>query len=129
MKQKLIILTDPGQDEAVAILVILGSPDDFDVLGIVASAGNIELDYTEKNARKILELAGRTDIPVYAGCPRPMHRPLVTAAPVHGPTGLAGPHPPEPAMPLQPTHGVDYLVETLMRAEPGTITICSLSPL
>jgi purine nucleosidase len=129
MKQKLIILTDPGQDEAVAILVILGSPDDFEVLGVVASAGNVELDYAEKNARKILELAGRSDIPVFAGCPRPMHRPLVTAAHVHGPTGLDGPDLPEPKVPLQAQHGVDWLVETLMAAEPGTITICSLSPL
>jgi purine nucleosidase len=99
------------------------------VLGVVASAGNIELDYTEKNARKVLELAGRSDIPVFAGCPRPMHRPLVTAAHVHGPTGLDGPDLPEPRMPLQKQHGVDWLVETLMAAEPGTITICSLSPL
>ena len=129
VKRKLIILTDPGQDEAVAILVILGSPDDFEVLGVVATAGNIELDYTEKNARKILELAGRSDIPVFAGCPRPMHRPLVTAAHVHGPTGLDGPDLPEPTMPLQKKHGVDWLVETVMAAEPGTITICSLSPL
>jgi purine nucleosidase len=129
MQQKLIILTDPGQDEAVAILVILGSPDDFEVLGIVASAGNIELDFAEKNARKLLELAGRSDIPVFAGCPRPMHRGLVTAAHVHGPTGLDGPELPEPKMPLQAQHGVDWLVETLMAAAPGTITIGSLSPL
>jgi purine nucleosidase len=129
MQQKLIILTDPGQDEAVAILVILGSPDDFEVLGIVASAGNVELDFAEKNARKLLELAGRSDIPVFAGCPRPMHRGLVTAAHVHGPTGLDGPELPEPKMPLQAQHGVDWLVETLMAAAPGTITIGSLSPL
>ncbi|MBV9635683.1 MAG: nucleoside hydrolase [Methylobacteriaceae bacterium] len=129
MKRRIIILTDPGQDEAVAILTILGSPDDFEVLGIVATAGNIELEFTEKNARKILELAGRTDIPVHAGCSRPMHRPLVTAQHVHGPTGLDGPDLPEPTMPLQKQHGVDYLVETLMAAAPGTITICSLSPL
>jgi purine nucleosidase len=129
MKRKLIVMTDPGQDEAVAILVILGSPEDFDVLGVVAACGNIGLEYTEKNARKILELAGRTDIPVYAGCSRPMHRELVTAAHVHGPTGLDGPELPEPTMPLQTKHGVDFIVETLMESEPGTITICSLSPL
>src|SRR5262249_33083969 len=129
MKRQLIILTDPGQDEAVAILVILGSPDDFEVLGIVATAGHIGLDHTQKNSRKILELAGRTDIPVFAGCPRPMHRPLVTAAHVHGPTGLDGPDLPEPTMALQKQHGVDWIVQTLMAAEPGTITICSLSPL
>jgi purine nucleosidase len=129
MLRKIIVTTDPGQDEAAAILAILGSPGDFEVLGIVAAIGNIGLEHTEKNVRKILELAGRTDIPVYAGCPRPMRRTLVTAEHVHGPTGLDGPDLPEPTMPLQAQHGVDYLVDALMAHEPGTITLVTLSPL
>ena len=129
MTRRIIITSDPGQDQAAAILLILGSPEDFEVLGVVATAGNIGLDHTEKNTRKILELAGRRDIPVYLGSPHPMQRKLVTAAHVHGPTGLDGPVLPEPTMPLQTTHGVDFIVETLRSAPPGTITIVSLSPL
>jgi purine nucleosidase len=129
MKRKLIILTDPGQDQATAILMILGASDAFDVLGLVATAGNIGLDHTIRNCLKLLELARRTDIPVFAGCPRPMRRALTTAVHVHGPTGLDGPELPEPTTPPAAKHGVDFLIETLGAAAPGEITICSLSPL
>ena len=71
MKRKIIIDTDPGQDDAVAILLALAAPDDLEVLAIVAVAGNVPLEPTRKNARQLLELAGRADIPVYAGCARP----------------------------------------------------------
>ena len=129
MKRKLIILTDPGQDQAAAILMILGAPDAFDVLGLVATAGNIDLRHTVANCLKLLELAGRPDIPVFAGCPRPMTRDLVTAVHVHGPTGLDGHDLPEPTSEPSPVHGVDFIIDTLRMAEPGTVTICSLSPL
>jgi len=128
MRRQIIIDTDPGQDDAVAILLALASPE-LDVLGITAVAGNVPLPLTEKNARKICELAGRTDIPVYAGAVRPLVRPLVTAEYVHGKTGLDGPGLPEPAMPLQKQHAVDFIVETLMTREPGTVTLCPLGPL
>ncbi|MBP0441075.1 nucleoside hydrolase [Tianweitania sediminis] len=123
--QKIIIDTDPGQDDAVAILLALGSPE-LDILGIVAVAGNVPLALTEKNARKICELAGRTDVPVYAGASRPLVRPLITAEHVHGESGLNGPALPEPALPLQAQHGVEFLVEALMREEAGTVTLCTL---
>jgi purine nucleosidase len=129
MKRKLVILTDPGQDQAAAILMILGAPEAFEVLGLVATAGNIGLDHTVANCLKLLELAGRTDIPVFAGCPRPMRRALVTATHVHGPTGLDGPTLPAPTTRAADRHGVAFLVETLRAAAPGAITICSLSPL
>ena len=129
MSRKIIIDTDPGQDDAVAILLALASPAEIDVLGIVAVAGNVGLHHNADNARKVVELSGRTDIPVYAGCARPLRRQLVTAEHVHGDTGLNGPDLPDPAIPLQPRHGVDYIVETLMQAEPGTITLCTLGPL
>ena len=129
MRRRLIVTSDPGQDQAAAILMILGRPDAFEVLGIVATAGNIGLAHTQRNCRKLLELAGRTDIPVFLGCPRPMRRDLVMAEHVHGPTGLDGPDLPEPAMPLADRHGVDFIIETILAAEPGTVTICSLSPL
>ncbi|WP_226780977.1 nucleoside hydrolase [Oceaniglobus trochenteri] len=127
--QKIIIDTDPGQDDAVAILLALASPEDIEVLGITAVAGNVPLELTQKNARIVCELAGRTDIPVFAGCDRPMNRPLVTAEHVHGKTGLDGPTLPDPQMPLQDRHAVDFIIDTL-RAEPeGTVTLCPLGPL
>jgi purine nucleosidase len=129
MKRKIVIDTDPGQDDAVAILMALASPEDFDLLGIVAVAGNAGLDLTSKNARKVVELAGRPDVPVHAGADRPMRRTLVTAPHVHGETGLNGPDLPEPVVPLRAEHGVDFLVETLMAHEPGTVTLCTLGPL
>lgn len=129
MSRKIIIDTDPGQDDAVAILLALASPEELDVMGIVAVAGNVGLHHNASNARKIVELAGRRDIPVYAGCARPMRRHLVTAEHVHGETGMNGPDLPEPAIALQAQHGVDYLIESLMAAEPGTITLCTLGPL
>lgn len=129
MPRKIIIDTDPGQDDAVAILLALASPEEIDVLGIVAVAGNVGVHQNAVNARKVVELSGRRDIPVYKGSVRPLHRHLVTAEHVHGDTGLNGPDLPEPTIPLQPQHGVDYIVETLMAAEPGTITLCTLGPL
>ncbi len=127
-RHRIIIDTDPGQDDAVAILLALGSPE-IEVLGITAVAGNVPLRLTEKNARKVCELAGRPDVKVFAGAIRPMVRTLVTAEEVHGQTGLNGPDLPEPTMPLQEQHAVDFLVETLMREEAGAITLCPLGPL
>jgi purine nucleosidase len=129
MKRKIIIDTDPGQDDAVAILTALGSPDDFDVLGIVAVAGNVTLMQNARNALKLVELAGRTDVPVYAGCERPLRRTLVTAEYVHGETGLDGPDLPAPQIVLRPQHGVDFLVQTLLAHEEKTITLATLGPL
>jgi purine nucleosidase len=129
MPRKIIIDTDPGQDDAVAILLALASPEELDVLGIVAVAGNVGVAQNAINARKVVELAGRSDIPVYAGCSRPLRRHLVTAEHVHGQTGLDGPDLPEPQIPLQTLHGVDYIIDTLMAAEPKTITLCTLGPL
>lgn len=127
--RKIIIDTDPGQDDAVAILLALASPEDVMVLGITAVAGNVPLDLTQKNARIICELAQKTDVPVFAGAKRPLERPLVTAEHVHGKTGLDGPQLPDPTMTLQDQHAVDFIIQTL-RAEPsGTITLCPLGPL
>lgn len=127
--RKIIIDTDPGQDDAVAILLALASPEEIEVLGITAVAGNVPLALTEKNARIICELAGKPDTPVYAGCDRPLSRPLVTAEHVHGKTGLDGPDLPDPTMPLQPGHAVDFIIDTVRKEAPGTVTLCPLGPL
>jgi len=124
----IIIDTDPGQDDAIAILLALASPE-FEVLGITAVAGNVPLALTEKNARKVCELAGRPEVKVFAGCARPLVRHQVTAEEVHGKTGLDGPDLPEPSMPLQERHAVDWIVDTLRAAPAGSITLCTLGPL
>lgn len=127
--RKIIIDTDPGQDDAVAILLALASPDDLDVLALTCVAGNVPLDLTAKNARIVCELAGHTDVPVYAGCDRPLGRKLVTAEHVHGKTGLDGPDLPDPTMPLSEGHAVDFIIDTLRSHETGTVTLCPLGPL
>ncbi|MGR3638003.1 nucleoside hydrolase [Alterinioella nitratireducens] len=129
MPRKIIIDTDPGQDDAVAILLALASPEDITLLGITAVAGNVPLELTALNARKVCEVAERPDIKVFAGCDRPLAHSLVTAEHVHGKTGLDGPDLPAPKMPLQDAHAVDFIIETLRSEAPGTVTLCALGPL
>ncbi len=129
MTRKIIIDTDPGQDDAVAILLALGSPAELDVLGIVAVAGNVNVRQNAQNALKVVELSGRTGVKVYSGCERPMRRTLVTAEYVHGKTGLDGPELPEPSLQLEAQHGVDYIIDTLRREPAQTVTLCALGPL
>ena len=126
--RSIIIDTDPGQDDAVAILLALASPE-LNVLGITAVAGNVPLTLTTRNARILLELAGRQDVPVYAGAARPMVRSLVTAEYVHGKTGLDGPDLPEPTLALTPGDATDFIIRTLREHPPGSVTLCLLGPL
>ncbi len=126
--RKIIIDTDPGQDDAVAILLALASPE-LDLLALTCVAGNVPLPYTTRNARMIAELAGRPDLPIYAGCDAPLNRPLITAEHVHGRTGLDGPTLPDPTMPLAQGHAVDYLIDTLRAEVEETITLCPIGPL
>jgi inosine-uridine nucleoside N-ribohydrolase len=107
----------------------LAAPEELEVRGVVAVAGNLPLAQTERNARRVCELAGRSDIPVYAGCARPLLRPLATAERIHGETSRDRLLLPEATMPQQPQHGVDFLVEALRAVEPGAITLCALGPL
>ncbi len=128
MTRRIIIDTDPGQDDAVAILLALASPE-LEVLGITAVAGNVPLPLTARNARIVCELAGRPETPVFAGCAKPLRQALVTAEHVHGKTGLDGIEVYEPAMPLHPQHAVDFIIETVDTAPEKTVTICALGPL
>lgn len=126
--RKVIVDADPGQDDAVAILVALASPE-LEVLGITVVAGNVPLSLTSKNALLMTELAQRTEVPVFAGCDRPMEKALYTAEYVHGATGIDGAGLGEPAASLGSAHAVDFIVDTVMASEPGTITLCPLGPL
>jgi purine nucleosidase len=129
MRHPIIIDTDPGLDDAVAILLAFAAAEELEVRGLVAVAGNLPLAQTERNARRVCELAGRLDVPVYAGCARPILRPLATAARVHRETERDRLLLPDPTIPLQPQHGVDFLIETLRASKPGAITLCALAPL
>jgi purine nucleosidase len=129
MPRQIIIDTDPGLDDAVAILLALAAPDELEVLGVTAVAGNLPLAQTARNARRVCELAGRRDVPVYAGCARPVWRQLATAEAMHAETERDRLLLPEPTTPLRAQHGVDFLIDRLRAAEPGTITLCALGPL
>ena len=128
-KRSIIIDTDPGQDDAVAILFALGATDRLDVRAITTVAGNVPLSLTAKNARIILGWVDRTDIPVYAGCPRPLVRQSITAEHVHGETGLAGVPLDEPRVGLANGHAVDFLTKTLSEAASASLTVCLLGPM
>ena len=127
--QKIIIDTDPGQDDAIGILLALASQEELDLLGIVTVAGNVPLELTSRNALKLCELAKKPETNVFAGCSRPLVRPLVTAEHVHGKTGLDGADLPSPTISLQNQHGVDWTIETLLSAIDDSITICCFAPL
>ncbi|NND44633.1 MAG: nucleoside hydrolase [Xanthomonadales bacterium] len=126
--QPVIIDCDPGQDDAVMLLLAMASPE-LDILGITTVAGNVPLALTQRNARIMTDLAGRTDIPVFAGCERPLQRELVTAEYVHGKTGIDGAPIQDPVTPLQETHAVDFIIETLLASPENTITLVPTGPL
>lgn len=128
LKKKIIIDTDPGQDDAVAILLALASPE-IEVLGITCVAGNVELDLTTINALKICELAGKPETLVFAGAEKPFDRDLVTAKHVHGKTGLDGVDLPIPQMEIAKAHAVDFIIDSLISAEKNEISLCALGPL
>jgi purine nucleosidase len=121
--------TDPSPDDAVAFLAAIASPDELEVLAITTVAGNVPVALTAKNALKALELAKRTDIPVYAGAAAPLLRPLITAEHVHGKTGFDGYELPEPATSLQAGFAPDAIVELVMSRPPGEVTLCCMAPL
>jgi inosine-uridine nucleoside N-ribohydrolase len=125
--QRIIIDTDPGVDDALAILLALRSPE-LKVEAITPVAGNVPLDYTLPNALRLVEIAGRTDVPVAAGASHPLVRNLITAAHVHGNNGLAGvDFPPPKIKPVQET--ATEIIRRLVRSNPGEITIVAVGPL
>lgn len=125
--RKIIIDTDPGQDDAIAILTALGSPDELEVLAITTVGGNVPLELTTKNALIMVELAGRTDVPVIAGHRGPKDRPLVTAEYVHGKTGIDGAERPDPTVEAHTGFAPEVIIELLEAHD--RVTICPLGPL
>lgn len=124
----LIVDCDPGLDDALAILMALGTeglaPDAITTVG-----GNVYLEDTTRNALGVLALAGRDDIPVHPGCPNPLMARLVTAAHVHGADGIGGVALPRPRARPGRAHGVDVIVDACRRAPAGGVTLCVTGPM
>lgn len=127
-KRRFVIDCDPGQDDAVALLLALAGSEEIDLAGVTVVAGNVPLALTVRNALQICELAGRSDVRVFAGADRPLSRLLDTAEAVHGKTGMDGADLPEPVMTLQDGHAADFIVESAM-AGPEPLTLVALGPL
>jgi purine nucleosidase len=124
---RIILDTDPGVDDALAILLALRSSE-LKVEALTPVAGNVPLDFTLPNALKLLELAGRTDVPVAAGASTPLVRSLVTAKAVHGNNGLGGVELPAPKIrPVSET--ASELIRRIVRTIPGEISIVAVGPL
>jgi purine nucleosidase len=128
MTTKIILDCDPGHDDAMALLLAYGNPE-IDLIGVTTVGGNHTLEKVTYNARATLQMAGATDIPVYAGCDRPILRVQEVADSIHGQTGLDGVELPVPTRPLEQKHAVNYIIETIMAAEPDTITLVPTGPL
>ncbi len=127
-KVDLIIDTDPGADDVVALLFALASPEELNIRALTTVAGNVRLDKTSRNARLAREWAGREDVPVYAGAPRPLMRTPIYAENIHGKEGLSGVAVHEPKKGLEQGSAVNYLIDTLKTAKPHSITIAMLGP-
>lgn len=127
-RHKIILDCDPGVDDAIAILLALASPQEIELVGITTVAGNVPLAHTARNARRICALAKREDIPVYAGCARPMLEAEGRVSTVHGFEGLGNVTLPEADFALQPEHAVDYIIQAIHTA-PGEITLCPIGPM
>jgi len=128
-RESVILDVDPGQDDAVNLLLAMAARERLRILGVTAVAGNVPLVRTARNARLICELAGREDLAVYPGCPRPMVEPLMTAESVHGTTGIDGMEAGEPRRSPSDIHAVDFIVETLRTAPPASVTLVPTGPL
>jgi inosine-uridine nucleoside N-ribohydrolase len=124
---RIILDTDPGLDDALALFLAMASPE-VQLEAITTVSGNVHVDLTTRNALTLLELTGRTDIPVARGCDRPLARQPVIADYVHGHNGLGGVELPEPQLQPVSQHAVDLIIERVMAA-PREITLVPIGPL
>ncbi|MEO1247536.1 MAG: nucleoside hydrolase [Pseudomonadota bacterium] len=127
--RKIIIDCDPGQDDAVALFLAFAARDALDLLGITTVAGNVPLELTQRNARLMCDIAAVDDIPVFAGCNRPLELELATAEEIHGATGIDGIEVVEPRTPLSAGHAVSFIIDALLKAEPDSVTLVPTGPL
>jgi purine nucleosidase len=128
MSRPIIIDTDPGHDDALAILLALASPE-LDVVGLSTVGGNVGLRHTTNNALRLVELAGRRDLPVHAGCDRPLVlSATTTASEIHGVTGLDNCGLPPPSRAENPEHAVDFIIAQCLNAPAEGMTLCPIGP-
>ncbi|RFB76405.1 nucleoside hydrolase [Methylovirgula sp. 4M-Z18] len=127
-KHRIIIDCDPGVDDAIALFLAFGSPDEIELVGITTVAGNVPLSNTTRNALRICALAGRADIPVYKGCANGIFPAPGRAGSVHGNDGLGGVDLPNAPFGVQSQHAVDFIIDTVRNA-PGEITLCPIGPM
>lgn len=130
MTTKIILDCDPGHDDAVAILLAAGNSN-IELLGVTTVGGNHTLEKVTRNAAQVLTVAKLTDVPLYAGATRPILREVETAEGIHGDTGMEihGFELPEPALSVQETHGVQFIIDTIMNEPAGTVTLVPTGPL
>lgn len=124
---RIILDTDPGIDDALALMLALASPE-VQLEAITTVSGNVSVEHTTRNALSLLELTGRIDIPVARGCNRPLLNSPALAADVHGENGLGGVILPEPALRPLEKHAIELIIERVM-ADPGDITLVAVGPL
>ncbi len=128
MAKKIILDCDPGHDDAIALLLAHGSPE-IELLAVTTVAGNQTLEKVTRNALAVATIGNITDVPIAAGAGVPLVRPQIVAADIHGDSGMDGPELPEPTVDLDPRHGVDLIIETIMNHPPGEVTLVPTGPL
>ena len=128
MPRKIVLDCDPGHDDAIALLVAHGSPE-IELLAVTSVAGNQTLAKVTHNALVTARVGGITEVPFAAGCTRPLLREARVAGDIHGESGLDGPVLPEPELALDPRHGVDLIIDTVMAHPAGTVTLVPTGPL
>lgn len=122
MPTKIILDCDPGHDDAIALLLAWGNPD-IELVGVTTVMGNQTIEKVTRNALSVARVAGITGVPFARGAHRPLVRDVEVADSIHGESGLDGPVLPEPVIELDPRHAVDFIIDTVMAAEPGEITL------
>ncbi len=122
MPTKIILDCDPGHDDAIAMLLAWGNPD-IELVGVTTVMGNQTIEKVTRNALSVARVAGITGVPFARGAHRPLVRQVEVAETIHGDSGLDGPALPDPAIELDPRHAVDFIIDTIMAAEIGEITL------
>lgn len=127
-EHRIILDCDPGVDDALALMLAISAPEKIEILGISTVAGNVPLADTTRNARGLLALAERFDIPVHAGCGRPIMRSTGHRSIMHGTEGLGGVKLDDSRVALATEHAVDFIIRTVM-SQPGEVTLCTIGPM
>ncbi|WP_192900985.1 nucleoside hydrolase [Marinicauda algicola] len=128
-KHRVIFDCDPGVDDAISLLTAMASPEAIEILAITTVGGNVPLETVTRNACALRSFAGRRDVRVFAGCPRPLVKPPVFADHVHGEAGLGAGTLAPCDLPAETRHGVDVIIETLRGAPDASVTLVPTGPL